>query len=89
MRRLKVALLILVFALPLMGDNKPGIPIVDPEHGGGCRECTYNYFTDVVKCEDGPGDPGWMDCVGGWVYQCDATGACDRYANCGQRCAIA
>lgn len=89
MRRLKVALLVLVFALPMMADNKPGIPIVEPEQSEGCQGCEYARWNDTVTCEPDPVGPGWMDCVGGWVYQCDATGACDRYANCGRRCAIA
>ena len=89
MRRLKVALLILVLALPLAADNKPGVPIVEPEQGSGCQGCEYARWNDSVTCELEAEGAGWLDCVGGWVYQCDATGACDGYANCGRRCAIA
>jgi hypothetical protein len=88
MRHLKVALLILLLALPVMGDDKPPIDGMDPEQGG-CQGCEYARWNDSVVCESEAVGPGWMDCVGGWVYQCDATGACDRYANCGRRCAIA
>ena len=89
MRRLKVALLVLVFALPVAADNKPGIGGMDPEQGGGCQECSFDYRTDVIACENSQGDPGWMDCVGGWLWLCDGYAGCWREPNCGRRCAIA
>ena len=85
-----VLLLVMCFALPLSADDNPGIPIVEPEQGeSGCEECTYSRSNDALSCEPDPVAAGWMNCVGEWVYQCDATGSCTRYADCGQRCAIA
>ncbi|HVE71096.1 MAG TPA: hypothetical protein VNI54_06985 [Thermoanaerobaculia bacterium] len=87
----KVSALLLVLAsLPMLADDKPGIPIVEPEEDeGGCEECVYSEYDGSVSCEPDPIGAGWMDCEGGWFSQCDATGDCVRTPDCGQRCAIA
>ena len=89
MRHLKVAvLLLLVFALPLAGDDDPPIDIVDPDNGeSGCVECAQSM--GEIVCGGEPTGAGWVECEGGWIDLCDGSGACDRVPNCGSRCAIA
>mgnify|MGYP006196655611 CR=1 FL=1 len=87
MRRLKVALLIVLLALPVMADDKPPIDGVDPELGEGCVECGRVW--DEVICGGEPTGAGWTNCEGGWIWLCDGAAGCDRVPNCGQRCAIA
>lgn len=89
MRRLKVASLILLLALPLMADDNAGIPIVGPEQdeNEGCVECGRVW--DDIICGGEPTAAGWINCEGGWIWLCDGYAGCTREPNCGDRCAIA
>ena len=88
MRRLKVALLVLVFALPMSADDRPPIGGMDPEQGEGCVECSRDENA-AVECGGLPTGPGWMNCEGGYIRLCDGYAGCTWEPNCGQRCAIA
>lgn len=89
MRLLKVALLVLMFAFPVMADNRPGVPIVEPPNDDywSCVECSRMY--EVVECGGEPTGPGWMLCKGGTIRLCDGWAGCIEEPTCGQRCAIA
>lgn len=90
MRTLKVTLLILVFALPLVADDKAGEPIVQPDNDGdeGCVECVRGD-SNSAECGGPPTGAGWMNCEGGVIWLCDGYAGCWAEPNCGERCAIA
>lgn len=90
MRRLKVALLVLMFlAGSLVADNRPGVPTVEPDNDDywSCVECSR--YNNMVECGGEPTGAGWMLCQGGTIKLCDGYAGCWEEPTCGQRCAIA
>ena len=89
MRPLKVTVvaLIVLLAVPLLADRKPGFGGVEPT-GGGCIGCDYVEDLGETECENDERQD-WMNCESGITRLCDGSVECAYIPSCGRRCSYA